>query len=195
VQHDVMDYVGEDYVHSYWGLSGPSDASNPYAYGQQQAQAALNAWQNIPGIAGITIFADVEYGFGGWSKQPTPEQQQRNVQLLNGFLTTIAEAQFVPGVYINNSNKASWFPSDYVSQVPFVYWVAGGPLSGMMPAPCDPAGFTLPPVVNGWQSMVSQTTFAGQKAELWQYWLSDSGCSGDFVYTPQTGYHAFLPNI
>ncbi|MGE5335342.1 MAG: hypothetical protein ACM3N4_11625 [Nitrososphaerota archaeon] len=195
VQQDVMGYVGQDYVHGYWGLSGPNGAADPYAYGQQQAEAALNAWQNTPGVAGITIFADVEYGFGGWTRQPTPDQQKQNEQLLNGFLTTIAQAQFVPGVYINNNNKATWFPNDYISQVPFVYWVAGGPLSGTMPAPCDPSGFTLPPVVHGWQSTVSQATFAGQKAELWQYWLSDFGCSGDFVYTPQTGYHAFLPNV
>jgi len=195
LQHDVMGFVGQDYVHGYWGLSGPNGATNPYAYGQQQGRAALDAWQNTPGVAGITIFADVEYGFGGWTQQPSPEQQQQNVQLLNGFLTTIAEAQFVPGVYINNNNKTTWFPANYISQVPFVYWVAGGPLAGTMPAPCDPVGLTLPPVVHGWQSLVSQATFAGQKAELWQYWLSELGCSGDFVYTPQTGYHAFLPNV
>ena len=196
VQQDVMGYVGQDYVHGYWGLSGPaSSTADPYAYGQQQAQAAINAWQNTPGVAGITIFADVEFGFGGWTHQPTSDQQQQNVKILNGFLTTLAQAQFVPGVYINNNDKTTWFPADYVSPVPFVYWVAGGPLSGTMPAPCDPVGFTLPPVAQGWESTVAQTTFAGQKAELWQYWLSGSGCSGDFNYTLQTGYHAFLPNI
>ena len=196
VQRDVMQYVGEDYVHGYWGLSGPdSSTADAYAFGQQQAQAALDAWQNTPGVAGITIFADVEFGFGGWTRDPTSDQQQRNMQLLNGFLTTIAQAQFIPGVYINNHDKTTWFPDGYISPVPFVYWVAGGPLSGTMPAPCDPVGFTLPPVAHGWQSTVAQTTFAGQKAELWQYWLSGSGCSGDFNYTLQTGYHAFLPNI
>lgn len=195
IQQDVMAYVGQDYVHGYWGLSGPDGVADPYAYGQQQAQDALNAWHNTPGIAGITIFADIEYGFGGWVQQPTPDQQQQNVQLLNGFLTTIAQAQFVPGAYINDNNKTTWFPADYVSQVPFVYWVAGGPEAGMMCAPCAPICQTLPPVVNSWQGAVSTVTFAGQKAELWQYWLSDSGCSGDFVYSGQTGYHAFLPNV
>lgn len=195
VQQDVMGYVGEDYVHGYWGLTGPNDVTDPYVYGQQQAQAAIDAWHKIPGIAGITIFADVEYGFGGWSQQPTPQQQARNVQLLNGFLTTIAEAQFIPGVYVNNNDKRTWFPADYISQVPFVYWVAGGPGSGSMCAPCEPICQTLPPVIQNWHTVVSQTTFAGQKAEIWQYWLSGSGCNGDFVYTPQTGYHAFLPNV
>ena len=42
----------------------------------------------------------------GWTSM-TPEQQQQDVQLLNGFLTTIAEAQFVPGVYINNKDRKS----------------------------------------------------------------------------------------
>lgn len=195
VQQDTMAYVGQDYVHGYWGLTGPDGVADPYAYGQQQAQNAITAWHNIPGIAGITIFADVEYGFGGWTQQPTPDQQLQNEQLLNGFLTTIAQAQFIPGVYINDNDKTTWFTADYVSQVPFVYWVAGGPLSGTMPAPCDPVGLTLPPVIHGWQDSVLNETFAGQKAELWQYWLSGSGCNGDFVYTPQTGYHAFLPNV
>lgn len=195
VQQDTMNYVGQDFVHGYWGLSGPEGATDAYAYGAQQAQDAITAWHNTPGIAGITIFADVEFGFGGWAQQPTADQQAQNVQLLNGFLTTIAQAQFVPGVYINDNDKTTWFPADYVSQVPFVYWIAGGPLSGTMPAPCDPVGLTLPPVVQGWQVSVQNETFAGQKAEMWQYWLSGSGCSGDFNYTLQTGYHAFLPNV
>jgi hypothetical protein len=195
VQQDTMNYVGQDFVHGYWGLSGPEGATDAYAYGAQQAQDAITAWHNTPGIAGITIFADVEFGFGGWAQQPTTDQQAQNVQLLNGFLTTIAQAQFVPGVYINDNDKTTWFPADYVSQVPFVYWIAGGPLSGTMPAPCDPVGLTLPPVVQGWQASVQNETFAGQKAEMWQYWLSGSGCSGDFNYTLQTGYHAFLPNV
>jgi hypothetical protein len=195
VEQDTMGYVGQDYVHGYWGLSGPNGAADPYAYGQQQAQAAITAWRTIPGIAGITIFADVEFGFGGWNKQPTAEQQQQDVQLLNGFLTTIAQAQFIPGVYINNNDKTNWFPSDYISQVPFVYWVAGGPESGTMCAPCAPICQTLPPVMQSWKNSVSLETFAGQKAALWQYWLSGSGCQGDFNYSPQTGYHAFLPNV
>lgn len=196
VEQDTISYVGEDYVHGYWGLTGPDGApTDAYDYGVQQAQAAIDAWNNTPGVAGITIFADVEYGFSGWVQQPTPDQQAQNVQLLNGFLTTIAQAQFVPGVYINDSDKTGWFPADYISQVPFVYWVAGGSLSGTMCAPCEPICQTLPPVVEGWQSTVSTETFAGQKAEIWQYWLSGSGCNGDFNYTAQDAFHAFLPNV
>jgi hypothetical protein len=195
VQQDTMNYVGQDFVHGYWGLTGPEGTTDPYAYGVQQAQDAITAWHNIPGIAGITIFADIEFGFDGWAQQPTADQQAQNVKLLNGFLTTIAQAQFIPGVYINDNDKTTWFPADYISQVPFVYWVAGGPLSGTMPAPCDPVGLTLPPVVQSWQTTVQNETFAGQKSEIWQYWLSGSGCSGDFNYTLQTGYHAFLPNV
>ncbi|MGZ3583416.1 MAG: hypothetical protein ACXWQR_12360 [Ktedonobacterales bacterium] len=184
-------YVGDVFTHGYWGVSGPNlTEGDPFAYGQQQAQAALDAWKNTPGVGGYTIFADIEAGFDGWGDPATPAQ---NAALLDGFLTTIAQANFVPGVYINNNNRDHWFPSDYVPAVPFVYWVAGGPYANSMCAPCAKDCDTLTPVAQYWQDAVGNETFAGQAAVIWQYWLSGAGCSGDFNYSPQTGYQAFTP--
>ena len=40
---------------------------------------------------------------------------------------------------------------------------------------------------------MQQETFAGQGAVIWQYWLSQFGCAGDFNYSPQSGYQKFVP--
>lgn len=184
-------FVGDDFTHGYWGVSGPNLASDtPFAFGQAQARAALDAWQHTPGIGGYTIFADIEAGFDGWGGDATPAQ---NADLLDGFLTTIAQANYVPGVYINNTDRDNWFPSDYMSAVPFVYWIAGGPYANSMCAPCAENCDTLTPVAKHWQDAVGNATFAGQAAVIWQYWLSGAGCDGDFNYSPQTGYHVFTP--
>lgn len=199
--------VGENFTHGYWGLSGPNLASpltaasptstspliptnSPYAaYGVAQALAALVAWQDTIGVAGKTLFADVEAGFGGWGG---PMTQRQCAELLDGFLVTIAAAGFVPGVYINNSSRDNWFPSDYVAAVPFVYWVAGGPAAGQMVGPCI-LGDTLGGTASLWGQQVQQETFAGMSAIIWQYWPSDLGCGGDFNFSPQSGQGAFTP--
>jgi hypothetical protein len=185
--------VGPDYTHGYWGLCGPNyafDPTDPYAYGKQQALDALQAIAALPSINGHTLFADVEYGFGGWANGAT---QEDHAAVLDGFLETIAAAQYVPGVYINNSSRDNWFPEGYTPRVPFVYWLAGGEWAGTMCAPCDSTCYTLSPTRDAWNNSVSQETFGGQYAALWQYWLSDFGCDGDFNFSPQSGYQAFTP--
>lgn len=185
--------VGPDFTHAYWGLCGPNyspDPTNPYDYGKRQALAALNAVAQIPTIAGHTLFADVEYGFGGWADGAS---QAQHAAVLDGFLETIAAAQFVPGVYVNNSSRDNWFPDGYTPNVPFVYWLAGGELAGTMCPPCDPTCYTLGDVRIGWNTTVSQASFGGMSPVLWQYWLSDFGCGGDFNFSPQPGYQTFMP--
>jgi hypothetical protein len=184
--------VGADYTHGYWGVSGPnlSTSTSPFAYGRQQAGAAVAAWQNTPGIGGLTIFGDIEAGFGGWDNGAT---QQDMAAVLDGFLTGIVNAEFVPGVYIGSASRDAWFPSTYLPAVPFVYWVAGGPYAGSMCPPCMPDCDTLTPVYSVWNDAMQQETFAGQGAAIWQYWLSDFGCAGDYNYSPQAGYLKFVP--
>lgn len=166
-------------------------ADSPYAaFGVAQAQAAIIAWNNTPGVAGTTIFADIEAGFGGWGD---PMTQQQCVELLDGFLVTIAAAGFVPGVYIANWARDTWFPKTYRAAVPFVYWMAGGPASGTMCGPCEHGCDTLAPVATLWAKEVQVETFAGMSAILWQYWPSDCGCGGDFNFSPQNGHKAFIP--
>lgn len=204
---DTARQVGEEYTHSYWGFCGPTMAPpvgtlpaptspllpsySPYAaYGVAQARTAIAAWNSTPGIAGTTIFADIEAGFGGWGDETTSLQC---AHLLDGFLVTIAEAGFVPGVYIANWARDTWFAPDYHAAVPFVYWVAGGPAAGQMCAPCEEGCYTLGDVTALWNQQVQQETFAGMSPILWQYWPSDLGCGGDYNFSPQSGKGAFTP--
>lgn len=186
-------HVGPDYTHGYWGLCGPLSApADAYAYGQQQAVQALQAVGQLPTVGGHTLFADVEAGFGGWGGRATPAQ---NAALLDGFLETIAGAQYIPGVYISHYDRDTWFPASYAPNVPFVYWVAGGLQAGTMCAPCDPSCDTLTPTRELWSNAVQHETFGGQQVVLWQYWLSDFGCSGDFNFSYQSGYQTFTPVV
>ncbi len=191
--HNTATHVTPAFTHGYWGVSGPNampaGLTDPGLWGQQQALAAIDAWNNNPYVGGRTLFADIESGFGGWGN---PATQADNVALLNGFLQIITQTGFFPGVYINHSERAAYFPADYVAPVPFVYWVAGGKLAGTMAGPCQ-KGDTLQPTVTAWTTAVQQETFGGMQAVLWQYWLSGMGCGGDFNYSPQSGYSAFMP--
>jgi hypothetical protein len=191
----IAAHVTSARTHGYWGVCGPNSrltgVVDAAAFGAQQAHSALEAWNSNPAVGGRTIFADVESGFGGWG---APATIADNVALLDAFLRTIAQAGFVPGVYINRTEKLVWFPATYVADVPFVYWVAGGRLAGAMPAPCGP-GDTLHAVYDAWMSDVRDETFGGMRAVVWQYWLSGMGCAGDFDYSPQSGAAIFTPAL
>lgn len=184
-------YVTPAFTHGYWGVCGPNyGGSDPAAYGREQADAAIDAWNSNVNLGGRTIFADVESGFGGWGAQASKSD---HVALVNAFISRIAEEGFIPGVYINNSDKANWFPADYKASVPFVYWVAGGKLAGTMCAPCKTGCDTLGPTVDAWKSDTQHLTFGGMAAVVWQFWLSGMGCGGDFNYSLQGGYSKFTP--
>jgi hypothetical protein len=184
-------FVSPAFTQGYWGVCGPNfGASDPAAYGREQAEAAIEAWNSNVNIGGRTIFADVESGFGGWG---APASQADNVTLVNGFISRIADEGFIPGIYLNNSDKANWFPADFKPSVPFVYWVAGGKLAGAMCAPCRTGCDTLGPTADAWKSDTQHLAFGGMAAVVWQFWLSGMGCGGDFNYSPQSGYSKFAP--
>lgn len=185
--------VGPSHTHAYWGLCGPAGIESPYAYGQDQALQALAAVASFESnglVQNRTLFADVEPGFGGWDGPATSEQR---AALLDAWLKTVAAAGYIPGVYINNSNRDSWFPPHYTAAVPFVYWVAGGQHAGTMCAPCDPSCDTLTPVRKLWDAHIAHETFAGYRAVLWQFWLSEFGCAADYNFTPQGASATLLP--
>ncbi|HEX9067852.1 MAG TPA: carboxymuconolactone decarboxylase family protein [Ktedonobacterales bacterium] len=188
---DSAQRVGPAFTHSYWGVCGPTYANgDPSQYGDQQAGLAVDAWNRSLYAGARTIFADVEAGFGGWGTGATPAQ---NAALLDAWLKRITAEGFIPGVYINNSNKRDWFPTGYVAATPFVYWVAGGKKAGSMCAPCQSHCDTLRPTFSAWMSTTQNETFGGMAAALWQYWLSELGCAGDFNYSPQPAYTQFHP--
>jgi hypothetical protein len=184
-------FVTPAFTHGYWGVCGPNyGGSDPAGYGREQADAAIFAWNSNVNLGGRTIFADIETGFGGWGAQASKDD---NAALVNAFISRIAEAGFIPGVYINNSDKANWFPADYKPSVPFVYWVAGGKLAGSMCAPCKTGCDTLGPTAQAWTSDTQHLSFGGMAAVVWQFWLSGMGCGGDFNYSLQRGYSKFTP--
>ena len=192
---DTANAVGLDFAHGYWGLCGPNfmssaNMTDPAHYGAMQAQLAIAAWTANQHCGGKTIFADVETGFGGWG---APATTAAHAAMLDAFLVTLAQAGFVPGVYISDSAKSAWFAPNYHAAVPFVYWVAGGPFAGTMCAPCAANCYTLDATFAAWQQVVSQEVFGSMQAILWQYWLSDFGCAGDFDYSPQSGQGNFVP--
>jgi hypothetical protein len=184
-------FVTPAFTHGYWGVCGPNYTdSDAASYGRDQAEAAIAAWNSNVNLGGRTIFADVESGFGGWG---APASKDENVALVNAFIGRIADEGFIPGIYINNSDKANWFPSDYKPSVPFVYWVAGGKLAGSMCAPCKTGCDTLGDTADAWKSDTQLLSFGGMAAVVWQYWLSGMGCGGDFNYSLQSGYSKFTP--
>jgi hypothetical protein len=184
-------FVTPAFTHGYWGVCGPNESdADPAAYGRQQADAAIEAWNSNVNLGGRTIFADIEGGFGGWG---APASRDDHVALLDAFISHIAEEGFIPGVYISNNDKANWFPGGYKPSVPFVYWVAGGKLAGSMCAPCKMGCDTLGDTVDAWKADAQSLSFGGMAAVVWQYWLSGMGCGGDFNYSPQSGYSKFMP--
>src|SRR5262245_59420363 len=184
-------FVTPAFTHGYWGVCGPNyGGSDPAGYGRQQADAAIWAWNSNVNLGGRTIFADVESGFGGWG---APASKNDNAALVSAFVSRIAEEGFIPGVYINNSDKANWFPPDFKPSVPFVYWVAGGKLAGTMCAPCKAGCDTLGPTADAWKTYAQHLTFGGMASVVGQSWLSDMGCGGDFTYRPEAATRKSSP--
>lgn len=200
---DSANYVGVQYTYGYWGLEGPDTTDkgglSDYAWGQAQADAFMNAYWNGPYwsyVYGQTFFADIEAGFGGWTNYNyTP-----NASVLDGFINKIQywghyyRLTFNTGVYINindiNGPNKYYFSSSYVTVRPVVFWVTGD--QTCVPcAPCATNCNTLTDVQNRWSSTIQHACFAGNGAQLWQYWVGSCGCGGDFDYTPQGAYNLF----
>ncbi len=64
--------AGYNNTYEYWGVQGPGSApgTDPWTWGSQQAAAARYQYThnaNAGYAGGLTIFGDIEPGFGGWS--------------------------------------------------------------------------------------------------------------------------------
>jgi hypothetical protein len=203
--------AGAAYTYAYWGLEGPTltpVGSTPYAWGRAQGNAAVDAWANgpyWPYLYTLTLFADIEAGFGGWIGATQADAQQ----VLNGFLDgIIANPYSYPlnaGVYINardiNGPNNYFFGPNYTPSQPFVFWPTGtvcglsicdSATGGCVP--CNPVCTPLSTVQNNWNTTIQNACWAGQGAVIWQFWISscdNSVCAGDFDYTPQSGNTSF----
>jgi hypothetical protein len=171
-------------TYGYWGLVGPgfSGSWSPYDYGRKQADCAWNAWNhgpNAPHISGLTIFADVEPGFGGW----TFGNYAANQAVINGFLRelrNIMPHRRAPGLYISPYYWSNLVGIGFRPATAFVLWVTGcDTCGGDLCSPCNSACNTLTTVKNRLAATVSQTSLGGYKPVIWQYWISSYGC-GDY---------------
>lgn len=177
--------VGCAYTFAYWDLVGPGQTpsgSTPYQWGQQQAQAFINAWNNTSGngqyVCGATLFADIESGNPGWGTNLTDNQQ-----VLEGFLSYVnGYAPFDAGIYISTSNWDTYFGSGYASSQPFVFWLAG--------ADCTLSLSDCTGAQNEFNSSIMNITRGGYRVMIWQYLADVAGCSvtQDYDITPYTGY-------
>jgi hypothetical protein len=179
---------GTEYNYMYWDLASlgwPGSGSNAYAWGQTQANAAVNAWYNNPNallVLGNTIFADIEPGqYWGSNGQTT------NRQVLQGWLDAIVSQSFIPGVYITPGNWNSYLGSGYRPTRAFALWLTGCHTCSISCNPCNSCTGVAAQVESYW-STVGQTVLGGSKAVVWQYWVDPPCGCGDWDYSNQSCY-------
>lgn len=176
--------AGPNQTYGYWGLEGPGLApsgTTPYNWGKQQASAAANAWLNGPNyyyLEGITLFADVETGFGGW----TNGNYGPNQQVLQGFLDGIATNNsliLTLGLYCSPSTWSSFFGTSYKPTRSYVLWVPGCQTCngcGSCTISCAPCSTNCSTTKTQVQTALgtgpANVVLGGSKMVLWQYWIS-----------------------
>ncbi|HKM04918.1 MAG TPA: hypothetical protein VJZ04_10105, partial [Lachnospiraceae bacterium] len=104
--------------YAYWGIKGPQSDPNfstPYSmsqaqdWGARQAAAAISAYGSNSYVNRMTIFADIEAGFGGWYLY-TPSDPGwtipggMNWGVYIGFVQVITNAGYYCGTYTSNDN-------------------------------------------------------------------------------------------
>lgn len=192
--------AGYQHTYGYWGVVGPDArpaGMSPYAWGQHQADNAWYARSHGPNadlIGGLTVFADVEPGFGGW----TFGNYSNNQNVVDGFLTelfNITPPNTWPGLYISPFYWTNLVNQSFRPAADFILWATGCHTCGSdICSPCNFSCNTQVTVQNMLASTVVNITLGGRKPVLWQYWVSDCGC-GDYnvatqnvpSFTPQFG--------
>jgi hypothetical protein len=184
--------AGKGRTFGYWGVVGPDlrpGGMAPYNWGVQQATNAWNAWNHGPNsqyVGGLTVFGDVEPGFGGW----TYGNYAQNQLVLSGFLTqlfNITPPHTWPGLYISSYYWRNLLGTSYRPVTDFVLWLCGcSTCGGGICSPCNYSCNTQISVQNKLGSTVVNVTLGGRKPVVWQYWISDCGC-GDYNVMIQNG--------
>ncbi len=182
--------AGLNHTYGYWGVVGPTirpSGKSPYAWGQQQADHAWNARHNGPNashLGGLTVFGDVEPGFGGWSFG----NYGPNQATINGFLAelfAITPHYVWPGLYISPYYWTLLLGQGFRPTTAFVLWVTGCDTCGRdICGPCVSSCNTLTTVQRRLSTTVVKVGLGGMSPVLWQYWLGGCGC-GDFNVATQ----------
>jgi hypothetical protein len=188
--------AGHTNTFGYWGVQGPGENpgySSAQAWGVAQGQAAWKAWNgSFVGsdlVGGLTVFGDVESGFGGWGTDVAANQA-----VINGFLSqlfTVTPAEVWPGLYISPDFWNEHLGRSFVPSTSFVLWINGASDCTV----CDPCNeacsTTVSDAQNTFLKQVRPLTLGGQQPILWQYWLTNPGCNnsgcGDWNIASQLG--------
>ena len=176
--------AGYAHTYGYWGVVGPNFRPvglSPYNWGRRQAACAWNAWHNGPHATyhgGLTVFGDVEMGFGGWQAR----NYDPNKAVMSGFLSelyTITPHKVWPGLYTSPTFWAMCFGANYRPSTDFVLWLTGCNTCG--DTVCAPsAGCSTPQSARATMlNATGHTILGGRKAVMWQYWIGGCGC-GDY---------------
>ena len=187
--------AGHEHTYGYWGVVGPDSMPSgisSFDWGRRQAICAWNAWNHGPNeayIGGLTIFGDVEPGFGGWhSGNYTPNQN-----VIAGFLQelfNITPRQVWPGIYISPYYWTSLVGQNFRPTTDFVLWITGcGTCGGNLCSPCNSSCDTPATVSDRLATSVLNVTLGGRRPVAWQYWISNCQC-GD--YNVMTQYNNSL---
>ena len=182
--------AGHNHTYGYWGLVGPNLRGSvaPFEWGRFQANNAWNAWHNGPNanyIGGLTVFADVEPGFGGWGFG----NYGPNQAVLNGFLQelfNITPHDVWPGLYISPYYWRSLIGQNFRPSTDYVLWLTGCDTCGNdLCSPCNYRCNTIASVKNKMAAMTNTVSLGGRKPVAWQYWISGCGC-GDYSIMTQS---------
>jgi hypothetical protein len=185
--------AGSYYSYEYWDLGGPNwpgAGSNPYAWGAQQADAAVNSWTNNPNallVDGLTIFADVEPG-EAWDN---PTNQGNNQQVLQGWIDQIRNrGPFIPGLYISPGNWNAYFGSGFRTSGAVALWATSCRTCSISCPPASPNCSGTPGQVQTmWSNPVSNLVLGGSQVAVWQYWIGGCAYGGDWDYSNQSCHH------
>ncbi len=189
--------AGTASTYEYWGIEGPGNTppgQTPYQWGYNQGSTAASQWYNNPNagyVYGLTIFGDVESGFGGWGSN-----QYNNQQVVEGFTDGVVLSNnylFYAGIYITPSDWKTFFGTSFITSQHFVLFLADCCACGISCAPCNLNCNTTLTQVQNLLPTTTNNIFGRSKMVLWQYWLDPPCGCGDFDVAIQNPANGFSP--
>ncbi|MBA2393117.1 MAG: hypothetical protein H0V70_10275 [Ktedonobacteraceae bacterium] len=191
--------AGTQRTFGYWAVHGPTSGARPagysdYGWGSAQADAAWRSWGSgplAPYIYGYTVFGQVEPQTAGWDAG----NYGPNRDVVNGFLArlyiiTPSTPAVWPGIYITPNNWSQLldpnFSQNFNTPTHFVLWLSGVDTCGSdLCPPCGNCTTTQPTVHARFQRILNSVYLSNMVPVVWQYWIGDCGCNGDYDVTRQ----------